>query len=35
MVKTEVKYLMIELKMIKYPQPVCHDHDELQRLIRQ
>ena len=33
MVKTEIGYLMIEPNMIKSPQPVCHDRDELQRMI--
>ena len=33
MVRTEIGYMMIEPNMIKSPQLVCHDCDELQRMI--
>lgn len=32
-VKTEIGYLMIESNIIKSPHLVCHDHNELQRMI--
>lgn len=33
MVKIEIGYVMIESNMIKSPYLVCHDHNELQRMI--
>lgn len=32
-VKTKIGYLMIESNIIKSPDLVCHDHNELQRMI--
>ena len=33
MVRIEIGYLMMESNMIKSPHSVCHDYDELQRMI--